>query len=57
MKLKIMQKCDCSDGEYDCGGFDYFIFRSKLFQFRFFNDNGTVFLYMHLGKKYWRWMW
>lgn len=54
LKIKIMKKCDC---DYDCGGYDYFIFRSKLFQFRFFYDNGYRFLYIHLGTKYWRWDW
>lgn len=57
MKLKIMQKCDCYKEGYECGGFDYFIFISKLFQIRFFNDNGYKFLYIHLGEKYWRWDW
>ena len=55
MKLIIMQKCDC--GYDECGGFDYFIFKTKPFQIRFFNDNGYIFLYIHLGKKILRWDW
>lgn len=55
MNLKIMEKCDC--GIDDCGGFDYIIVRTKLFQLRFFYDNGYRFLYIHLGKKYKKWMW
>ena len=54
MKLTIMEKCDCDE---KCEGKDYFIFRTKYFQFRFFDDYGTKFLYIHLGKKYWRWDW
>lgn len=54
MKLKIMKKCSC---DYGCGGFDYLIFKTKIFQFRIFYDNGYRFLYIRLGKKYWKWNW
>jgi len=54
MKLKIMKKCDCRE---ECEGFDYLIFRTKLFQIRFFDDYGYKFLYIHLGEKRWRWDW
>jgi hypothetical protein len=55
MELRILEKCSC--GYEDCGGFDYLVFITKPFQFRFFNDNGYKFLYIHLGQKYWRWDW
>jgi hypothetical protein len=54
MKLRIMKKCDCSE---ECEGKSYFIFKSKLFQIRLFNDYGTKFLYIHFGEKYWKWDW
>lgn len=54
MILRIMEKCDCSN---DCEGKDYFIFKTKLFQIRVFNDYGHEFLYIHVGKRYWRWDW
>lgn len=49
-----MKRCDCSKG---CEGFDYFILVTKYFQVRCFDDYGTKFLYIHLGKKIWRWDW
>jgi hypothetical protein len=55
LKLIIDEQCGCGDPE--CEAIDYFIFETKLFKIRFFDDYGTVFLYVHLGKKYWRWMW
>lgn len=55
MKLRIMRKCNC--GFEHCEAIDYFIFRSKWFQFRFFDDYGHKFLYMHIGEKHWRWDW
>ncbi|GIN67099.1 hypothetical protein J41TS2_25200 [Bacillus sonorensis] len=54
MKLKIMGKCDCHE---ECEGRDYFIFITKYFQVRLFNDYGYRFLYIHIGKKKWRWDW
>lgn len=53
MKLIINEKCDCSE---DCEAKDYIIFKTKFFQFRSFDDYGTKFIYIHLGKKYWRWV-
>jgi hypothetical protein len=55
MKLIINKRCNY--GFEECEAVDYFIFKSKPFQIRFFDDYGTIFLYIHLGKKYWRWMW
>lgn len=55
MKLRILRPCECGDDK--CEGFDYLIFRSKHFQIRWFIDYGTVFLYIHLGKKYWSFDW
>lgn len=52
MVLKIFEKCACSP---ECECKDYFIFRTKYIQIRFFNDYGHKFLYIHLGKHYWRW--
>jgi hypothetical protein len=57
MKIKLFSKCDCNNDGYECGGYDYIIFESKWFRFRWFNDNGAVFLYVHIRKKYWRWSW
>lgn len=54
MKLKLFSKCSCSPRDFDCGGYDYIVFRSKWFQFRWFYDNEHRFLYIHIGKKYWR---
>jgi hypothetical protein len=54
LKIKLFSKCACYKEGYDCGGFDYIIFKSKWFQFRWFNDNGYRFIYIHLGKKVWR---
>lgn len=55
MEIRIMQPCACGDD--DCIGVDYFIFKTKLLQVRFFNDYGARFLYIHIGEKYKRWMW
>jgi hypothetical protein len=49
MKLKIWGTCDCG-----CGERIFFSFISKLFQFRWFMDCGEWFLYIHLGKRYYR---
>jgi hypothetical protein len=54
VKLKINKKCDCCG---ECEEKDYFIFTTKIFQLRFFDDYGTKFIYIHLGKRYWRWSW
>lgn len=35
-------------------GWKFLIVRSKWFQFRWFTDCGWWFLYIHLGKRYWR---
>lgn len=55
MNIRINKQCNC--GDPDCEARDYFIFKTKLLKIRFFDDYGTVFLYIYLGKKYWRWMW
>lgn len=54
MRLLINEKCDCND---ECEARDYFLFKTKLFQIRFFDDYGHKFLYIHVGKKYKRWQW
>lgn len=54
MKFIINKKCDCDPS---CQAKDYFIFKTKLFQLRFFDDYGTKFLYIHLGNNQWRWDW
>lgn len=35
-------------------GTDFLIFRTKPFQFRWFTDCGYWFLYIHFGKRYFR---
>lgn len=35
-------------------GWKFLILRSRLFQFRWFTDCGYWFLYIHIGKRYWR---
>jgi hypothetical protein len=49
MKLKIWGTCDCG-----CGNRDFLILKSKVFQIRWFMDYSEWFLYIHIGKKYWR---
>ena len=49
MKLKVMGRCSCG-----CGERVFFSFISKLFQIRWFMDDGFWFIYVHLGKRYWR---
>lgn len=54
MELRINEKCDCSES---CDEKDYFIFRIKVFQIKFFDDYGTKYLFIHIGKKVFRWDW
>jgi hypothetical protein len=44
--MKLLKKND--------DGLDIIIFRSKLFQFRWFTDCGYWFIYIHIGKRYYR---
>jgi hypothetical protein len=46
MKLKLLKKHE--------EGLDVIIFKSKLFQFRWFTDCGYWFIYIHIGKRYYR---
>lgn len=58
MKLKLFSKCDCDPtGQYDCGGYDYFILELPFFKIKLFNDNGMRFLDIFVGQKRKRWMW
>lgn len=55
MKIIINEKCDCDEM---CDTINYFIFKTKWFQIRFFNDyGGYKFLYIHIGDKIWQWDW
>jgi hypothetical protein len=49
MSLVVMGKCECG-----CGNRNYLIFISKLFQLRWFQDYGDWFLYVHFGRRYFR---
>jgi len=52
MILKINEDYRTSNGSYQ-GKFK-FHFVSKYFQFRWFTDCREWFLYIHLGKRWWR---
>jgi hypothetical protein len=49
MKLRVWANCDCG-----CDERTFISFRSKPFQFRWFMDCGEWFIYIHIGKRYWR---
>lgn len=51
MRLRLFEKY-YTNNKFQ--GWYLIIFRSKLFQFRWFTDCGDWFLYIHLGRKYWR---
>ena len=56
MILKINEPYyfDRLNGYRDYQGTHIFQFITKPFQFRWFTDCGEWFLYIHLGKKWWR---
>ena len=54
MKLILFEENDFYKDRYKGECFNYIIFISKYFQFRWFKDFEEWFLYIHLGKKFWR---
>lgn len=52
MMLEIFEKCNCSP---ECEGKHYFTLKTKYIQIRLFDDYGHKFLFLYLGKRYWRW--
>ncbi len=57
MAFKILRPyytCYPPNGLMDYQGIYILYLITKLFQFRWFTDCGEWFLYIHLGKKWWR---
>lgn len=57
MELKILKKYyidDIPNTPKIYQGIFILFFRSKYFQFKLFTDCGEWFLYIHIGKRWWR---
>jgi len=50
MKVKLFKKFYTHYGKYQ--GFDFIIFRTKPFQFKWFTDCGEWFVYIYFGKRW-----
>ncbi len=54
MKLILFEEDDFYKIKYSGECYNYIIFINKFIQFRWFREFGEWFLYIHLGKRFWR---
>jgi hypothetical protein len=54
MILKINEDYRTSNNSYQGKFYFYLVTRKGNFQFRWFTDCGDWFLYIHIGKNWWR---
>jgi hypothetical protein len=53
MKFRLFKECSCRP-EGGCGKFDYVEIKSRFFGFYWFVDCGEWFIYITIGKRWWR---